>query len=341
MEEEQDEPVTSIADAKASENIDEHVAVDESCSQNCGVVDQLPSSRMEAGLKGRQEQQGAWPWVASVARRNGKGTFEHLCTAVLISSRHMLSTAECFDRRNTSLYVVRIGHVNRNLTDEYNISRIAVPPTYQRRKFYDDLAVLTLSRDVNTENASPICLPPSPGTNLKGKITTSAGWIKKQSGLNSIILLEIPDIPVISNQRCHDLLYSKLPTFQRDFPQGLTDGIICAGFLEDGRDTCEENSGSPLMYQQGDHWCHKQQDSLLFSELKQGSLYFLWIQIGSALLPSQTGLLLSSHFKQYPSTFLRPFKSRDLFCSPSSPETPRTSFSDFPHPPKQTLPASG
>ncbi|CAL1268235.1 unnamed protein product [Larinioides sclopetarius] len=223
--------------------------------KKCGTVFRTASVRAFV-MGGKPAKPGAFPWMVAISMRNRRGKFDHICTGAMITSRHVLSAAHCFDRRQPSLYVARIGHVNRHQAYEYSISQIEIPRTYQRGRFYDDIAVLTLTRDVSPETASPICLPErSEYIDLKGKGTTAAGWgAIKPDGPSSDVLMQLGAIPVISNENCSRILFSKNPSSLRIFPRGITDKFICAGYMDAKRDTCGGDSGGPLMYLVGDHW---------------------------------------------------------------------------------------
>ncbi|XP_055932938.1 clotting factor B-like [Argiope bruennichi] len=220
--------------------------------QECGKVSALQG--LETAMK--TERQGAWPWMVAIFMRDRYGLFEHKCSASMITRRHVLSAAHCFKRRDPSLYVAKIGHVDRNLGYRYGIHRIYVPDTYRRDQFYDDIAVLTLSRDVWLENVSPICLPlSSEFINLAGREATAVGWGSTESdGPSSDLLRKLHAIPIISNWECDALLNDRVLGFRLQFPRGITDGFICAGFLEGGKDTCGGDSGGPLMDLQDDRW---------------------------------------------------------------------------------------
>ncbi|GFT86259.1 clotting factor B [Nephila pilipes] len=134
-------------------------------------------------LGGEEAKQGAWPWMAAIMMRDKTGTFAVSCTGFIISRRHVISAAHCFHRRNTSLYVVRIGNVDPNKGEEFSIVQIAVPQTYVQGRYYNDIALLTLSRDVYIPDYNPICLPPSREfRNITGRGTTVAGWGSMRKG---------------------------------------------------------------------------------------------------------------------------------------------------------------
>ncbi|GBM31898.1 Proclotting enzyme [Araneus ventricosus] len=207
--------------------------------KKCGAVFRGASMRAFV-MGGKQAKQGAWPWMVAISMRDRRGIFHHVCTGAMITSRHVLSAAHCFDRRQPSLYVARIGHVNRHRAYEYGISRIEVPRTFERGRYYDDIAVLTLSTEVSSDIASPVCLPESSEyTDLVGKGTTAAGWGATQPDTpSSDILMELPAIPVISNRECSTILFNKNPAIRQKFPRGITDGFMCAGFMDAKKDTC-------------------------------------------------------------------------------------------------------
>ncbi|GFT86253.1 clotting factor B [Nephila pilipes] len=207
-------------------------------------------------IGGQVAEQGAWPWMAAIMMRDRTGTFSPWCTGFMISRRHAMSAAHCFDRRNTSLYVARIGNIDPNEGEEYSIVRIAVPQTYVRGRYYDDIAVLTLSRDVNIPNFNPICLPSREFRNITGRGTTVAGWgATRSGGPMSLRLRQLSAMPVVSNYRCNQAFQENLSGFFNQFPEGITQGFICAGFMDErGKDSCGGDSGGPLMYLNRDRW---------------------------------------------------------------------------------------
>lgn len=76
------------------------------------------------------------------------------------------------------LYSARIGSVDQNVGQTFSVENIVIPEGYRRNRYYDDIAILTLSREVNSPGFNPICLPDEAivSRDLVGIGTTVAGW---------------------------------------------------------------------------------------------------------------------------------------------------------------------
>ncbi|XP_008560609.1 trypsin-2-like [Microplitis demolitor] len=73
-----------------------------------------------------------------------------------------------------------------------------------------------------------------------GTLATVAGWgqiSNEEYILTSYNLISV-SVPIVPNDQCDELLYKF---------GGLSKGLICAGYLEDGKNACQGDGGSPLV----------------------------------------------------------------------------------------------
>jgi trypsin len=105
-----------------------------------------------------------------------------------------------------------------------------------------DICKLTLSTSVPTSRARPIALDATK-THIAGAIMTVAGWGNTNSDPGVIIpftasptVAQKVDVPHVPSAQCNTGSYAGL----------ITDGMLCAGFPEGGKDACQGDSGGPL-----------------------------------------------------------------------------------------------
>ncbi|XP_023382956.1 putative serine protease 47, partial [Pteropus vampyrus] len=105
---------------------------------------------------------GQWPWQASLLYRN-----LHICGAVLIDARWLVTTAHCFVNKSHAPedYLVTLGstqlYQHTQHTRKMYVSRIITHPSFEKfHAFGNDIAMLQLHLPVNfTSYISPACLP--------------------------------------------------------------------------------------------------------------------------------------------------------------------------------------
>nr|XP_053653823.1 trypsin-1-like [Cherax quadricarinatus] len=189
---------------------------------------------------------GEFPWVVSLLRTGA--TPHQYCAGVLLSNTHVLTAAHCIDGFDQRTIWVRVGehdfsregesqHVNIRVAD------FRLHPDFDSNTFSNDIALLVLERPVvYSSYVRPICLPP-PNISFTGDIVTVVGWgaIRYQGPLSSV--LQKVELPVWSNSDCDEV-----------YDQPIRDSMICAGFPEGGRDSCQDDSGGPMMKTVNGKW---------------------------------------------------------------------------------------
>ncbi|CAH8509166.1 unnamed protein product [Schistosoma turkestanicum] len=216
------------------------------CFYTCGLALQLnndDNNKMNSRIiGGAVSKPGQWPWMASI--RENK---QFRCGASLISSQWLLTAAHCFPKNiNLNNWTVHIGdsYLDWIDTDEIqmNISSILIHPNYRLHNLYDyDYALIKIILPIQfTTKRRPICLLNSTMTNINDlNDCYVAGWGSSEDAPISNELRHL-NIPLLNFTICN----------QTEVYQGkLTETMICAGYITGGKDSCQGDSGSPLMCQ--------------------------------------------------------------------------------------------
>ena len=102
-----------------------------------------------------------YPWVAEL--KSGNRTF---CGASLIGSRFIFAAADCFEDNNNdeaSEIEVFLGDHNLNVTNletqKFEVAAMIRHENYVANNISNNIALLTLSDEVDINNFNTICLP--------------------------------------------------------------------------------------------------------------------------------------------------------------------------------------
>lgn len=199
----------------------------------------------------------SYPWAVNlVFRDTGRNSDLFHCGGSLISDRHVLTAAHCFDSLSDDykLQHIRLGEWNfqTELDCDYEdycngpilelgFEKIVSHADYNKKTLLNDIAMVKLNRSIEfTEAISPVCLPLSEELrNIKIENTrfTVVGWRnnRHRNGTYehaSSIKLHDWSLAGVDQESCSNMISEAV-----DFSQ------LCAI----GEDTCRGDSGSGLI----------------------------------------------------------------------------------------------
>ncbi|XP_054265061.1 serine protease Hayan-like isoform X1 [Macrosteles quadrilineatus] len=212
--------------------------------QNCDF------SAVKLIVGGEASELGEFPHMAAVGFkvRTSRDILWN-CGGTLISKRYVLTAGHCTNTSFGNPVTVRLGEYNIKRDNDgadpqdYGVQQVIVHPNYFKTLKYNDIALLKLDREVTfNKNIRPACLPTD--NNIRGR-PIATGWGRTDYvGRQSDILMKVP-LNVIDNRQCNNYYNTNNPG-SSSFGSGIVDTMLCAGYVEGGRDTCLGDSGGPL-----------------------------------------------------------------------------------------------
>nr|XP_050863126.1 serine proteinase stubble isoform X1 [Vespula vulgaris] len=206
----------------------------------------FPESRI---VGGNRSTFGKWPWQISL-RQWKTSTYLHKCGAALLNENWAITAAHCVENVSPADLLLRIGEYDlANEEEPYGFQErrvqiIASHPQFDPRTFEYDLALLRFYEPLPTfqPNVLPICLPDDDETYV-GRTAYVTGWGRLyDEGPLPSILQEVA-VPVINNTVC-EAMYRNA-----GYIEHIPHIFICAGWRNGGFDSCEGDSGGPMVIQ--------------------------------------------------------------------------------------------
>ncbi|XP_017044753.1 mucin-5AC isoform X2 [Drosophila ficusphila] len=227
---------TTVAPANALEGVD----YKEVCGRRM-----FPEPRIVGGANAAF---GRWPWQISL-RQWRTSTYLHKCGAALLNENWAITAAHCVDNVPPSDLLLRLGEYDLAEEEEpygyqeRRVQIVASHPQFDPRTFEYDLALLRFYEPVVFQpNIIPVCVPDN-DENFIGQTAFVTGWGRLyEDGPLPSVLQEVA-VPVINNTICESMYRSA------GYIEHIPHIFICAGWKKGGYDSCEGDSGGPMVLQ--------------------------------------------------------------------------------------------
>ncbi|XP_017131041.1 trypsin-1 [Drosophila elegans] len=160
----------------------------------------------------------------------------HHCGGSIVSRQIILTAAHCLGEVSPRLLKVKVGGTSRNRKDGvlYSVAEVHSHEKYNAKTMDYDIGVVRLTKNLTLSNKIKV-IPVSRSRIADGTYATIAGWgFKSMNGAPSDNL-QYARVPIVNQTACRTLL-----------GKGVTDRMLCAGFLRGGTDACQMDSGGPL-----------------------------------------------------------------------------------------------
>lgn len=191
---------------------------------------------------GSEAVPGAWPWQAAVIFVNRRNDYAALyCGGTLIDPQWVLTAAHCIqtDMEHTMQVALGKHQLSAQAGEHISITQVLIHPEYDGHIGSADLALLHL-REPSTRTVLPLDQASDGNIETRALRTTVIGW--GYDGQKYADALRQVSLPLFDHAQCR-AIYAALT----DEPLLVSDGMVCAGYENGGKNVCFGDSGGPLM----------------------------------------------------------------------------------------------
>ncbi|XP_017041647.2 trypsin-1 [Drosophila ficusphila] len=160
----------------------------------------------------------------------------HHCGGSIINNHTILTAAHCLAGVSPRLLKVKVGGISRYRKDGeiFSVADLHTHEKYNAKTMDYDIGVLRLTKNLTLSNKVRV-IPINPNRVADGTYATIAGWGFKSMNGPPSDSLRYARVPIVNQTACRKFL-----------GKGVTDRMLCAGYLRGGTDSCQMDSGGPL-----------------------------------------------------------------------------------------------
>ncbi|XP_058793633.1 seminase-like isoform X1 [Phymastichus coffea] len=185
------------------------------CLQILGLLFHFSISEPLRGANVIAVKEGEFPFAAAMIKKTDSSNAEQeeICTGVLISARHVLTAAHCFEELQPNDTQVVLGSVDLTIGTRYNVSKWITYDEWEeiegvRNSSHEkDVAIIVLSENVDKKIAKPAELSKKTRPKICLRNLTVLGWGQTNPDSNERPrYLHKASLTVLTSERCEQIV---------------------------------------------------------------------------------------------------------------------------------------